>query len=229
MCDRQFHLANAVRNTQLPGSIASRTQRASNLPESFSVSVAVGPAASAAASRLVFSSTWKPLQMPRISLPASRNVGQRVGQVVLHLIAQDPPGRDVVAVAEPAGDAEHLKIGHAPRLLQHAIDVPPLRRAAGQLESVRSFLVAIGAGRSQDQDTWLYHVIYYVGVAIDLLAFYRIVSPPQRRLPCFFQARECRRRSTGSARSVIFNRRVVGHFADSRDAACRPACFEFGR
>ena len=130
--------------------MASRTQRASNLPESLSVSVAVGPAASATASRLVFSRIWKPLQMPMISLPASRNVGERVGQVMLNLVAEDAAGRDVVAVAESAGDAQDLKVGHATRLFEHAIDVPPLGHAAGQLEGVRSFPVAIRARCSQN-------------------------------------------------------------------------------
>ena len=36
---------------------------------------------------------------------------ERVGQVVLDLVAEDPAGGDVVAVAEPAGEAENLKLG----------------------------------------------------------------------------------------------------------------------
>ena len=88
--------------------------------------------------------------MPRISLPAVVKLLQRVGQMMLHLVAQNSPGRDVVAVAESARNAQHLKLGQPPRLLQHPIHVPPLRRAAGQRKRVRSFLVAIRARSSQD-------------------------------------------------------------------------------
>ena len=56
--------------------------------------------------------------MPMISLPASRNVDQYVGQMVLNLIAENSPGGNVVAVAEAARNAQHLKLRHAMRLFQ---------------------------------------------------------------------------------------------------------------
>ena len=67
--------------------------------------------------------------MPRISLPAALNSLQAVGQVMPNLIAQDAAGRDVVAVAEPAGQAENLKLGQLRRRFEQPIDVQPLRPA----------------------------------------------------------------------------------------------------
>ncbi len=49
--------------------------------------------------------------MPMMSLPASRNVAERISKVMLNLIAKNSPGGDVVAVTKAAGDAQHLIIG----------------------------------------------------------------------------------------------------------------------
>ena len=71
---------------------------------------------------------------------------QCVGQMMADLVAEDAAGGDVVAVAEAAGEAEDLEVGEFLRSFENAVDVEPLRRAAGQLEGVRSLFVAIGAG-----------------------------------------------------------------------------------
>jgi hypothetical protein len=75
---------------------------------------------------------------------------QHIGQVVANLVAEDPAGRDVVAVAETAREAEDLKVGRLLRYFEQPIYVPPLGRSTGEREGMRSLLVAIRAGRSQD-------------------------------------------------------------------------------
>ena len=90
-------------------------------------------------------------------LAGGLELGQRVGQVVLDLVAQDPAGRHVVAVAEPAGHAEDLEPVEQRRVLQQPVDVQQLGLAAGLLEGEGGFLVAVGARGTQDQDVGVGH------------------------------------------------------------------------
>ena len=74
-----------------------------------------------------------------------------------NLVRQDPPGRHVVAVAEPAGDAEDLKLVEQIGFIQQPVDVQQLDLAAGLCESKRGFLVAVRAGGSENEDVRLGH------------------------------------------------------------------------
>ena len=147
-----------ARKTHFWPSTRSRTQRSSYLPESLSVSVAGGPFSASGGSRMPdLIITWKPLQMPRISLPSALNWASGVGQVMLDLVGQDAAGGHVVAVAESARQAEDLEPLDQPGVLQEAVDVQRFALGPRLLEGERAFLVAVGAGGSQDEDVGLGH------------------------------------------------------------------------
>ena len=60
-------------------------------------------------------------------------------------MCEDLAGRDVVAVTEPAGDAENLVIVERARLFAQAIDVDKLGLGARELKSELRFAIAVGA------------------------------------------------------------------------------------
>ena len=91
--------------------VASRTQRSSNLPESLAASVAAGPAASFGQEQLRLQQDLKAVADAEDQLAGVAERGERVGQVMPNLIAEDAAGGDVVAVAEAAGEAEDLELG----------------------------------------------------------------------------------------------------------------------
>jgi hypothetical protein len=70
--------------------------------------------------------------------------------VVLNLITENPAGRYIVAVAKATRDANDLEFTKSPWRFQQPVHVPGFRRAAGKLERVRSFLIAIRSRRSQN-------------------------------------------------------------------------------
>ena len=76
---------------------------------------------------------------------------------MLDLVGEDAAGRHVVAVAEAAGKAEYLKPLDRPGIFQQAVDVQAFRSWPRPLEGERGFLVAIGAGGSQDEDVGRWH------------------------------------------------------------------------
>ncbi len=65
--------------------------------------------------------------------------------MMLHLVAQNSAGRNVVAVAEAARHAQDLKLGRLPRIVEQPIDMDPLGPRAGQLEGMRRLEVAVSA------------------------------------------------------------------------------------
>ena len=73
------------------------------------------------------------------------------------LVAQNPAGGNIVAVAESAGQAQHLIIVDLLGRFEQPVHVQPLDFAAGALECERGFTVAVSAGRSQDENAWLGH------------------------------------------------------------------------
>src|SRR5262245_33999656 len=73
--------------------------------------------------------------------------------MVANLVAEDAAGRDVVAVAETAGQAKDLIVSEFLRRFEDAVHVQPLRRAASEREGVRRLFVAIGARGSEDEDS----------------------------------------------------------------------------
>ena len=77
--------------------------------------------------------------------------GERVGQVMAELVGEDAARGHVVAVAEPAGDAEDLVLvgelrASSQRLRWTMSAAPPA------LEGERGFAVAVGAGSTEDKD-----------------------------------------------------------------------------
>ncbi len=83
--------------------------------------------------------------------------GKLFGKMVLDLVAEDSARPQIVAVAEPAGDAEDLEPLEEGRILQQSIDVQGFGFRAGPLKSKRGFRVAIRAGGAKDQDVRLGH------------------------------------------------------------------------
>ena len=90
-------------------------------------------------------------------LAVGLEVGPGVGQVMLDLVGQDAAGGHVVAVAESARQAENLESLEQPGLLQQAVDVERFGLRPRFLEGEGGFLVAVGAGGSQDQDVGRRH------------------------------------------------------------------------
>jgi hypothetical protein len=70
--------------------------------------------------------------------------------MMANLIAQDASSGNIVAITEPAWQAQDLKIGQLRGGLQQPIDVQPFGPRAGTLKGKRGFGIAIGAGGSQD-------------------------------------------------------------------------------
>src|SRR5262245_36828854 len=73
-----------------------------------------------------------------------------------NLISKNPTCRDVIAIAEPARDGQHLVIRGQPRLLQKSIEMHHFRPPACRLESKRRFLVAVRARGTQDKNSRLH-------------------------------------------------------------------------
>ncbi len=78
---------------------------------------------------------------------------------MLQLNAENAAASDIVAIAEPAGDAENLEVGEQFRRFQQLAYVHVLRAAAGALKGKRGFHVAIGARRSENEDSRLHRSI----------------------------------------------------------------------
>jgi hypothetical protein len=74
-----------------------------------------------------------------------------------NLVSENTPGGNVVAIAEPAGQAQNLKLLDQARHLEQPIDMQPFGFAASALESEGGFTIAIGAGGPQYKDAWLRH------------------------------------------------------------------------
>ena len=70
--------------------------------------------------------------------------------MMLNLIPENSPRRNVVAVAEPARNAQHLKLRNPLRFSINRLTCHRSATAACQLERVRSFPVAIRPRRSQN-------------------------------------------------------------------------------
>ena len=87
-----------------------------------------------------------------IDQPSSRLRDSFNEAVVPHLVAKNPPRADVVAVAEAPGDAQDLRILRQPRVFQKAVEVHAFGLRAGRFERESRLAVAVGAGRSEDQD-----------------------------------------------------------------------------
>ena len=79
---------------------------------------------------------------------------QGVGKPRLQFDRENPPAGDVVAVGEPARDAEDLEVVGKRRLLCQGMHVHPAGDRAGPLEGVRRFMVTVGARCPQDHRPW---------------------------------------------------------------------------
>ena len=135
-----------------------RTHRQSYRPDSFQVSVAAGrallrvPPVRPAGQHAGFEQDLEAVadaedELVRVQEPPER-VAERAGQVP----GEDHAGPEVVAVAEPAGDAEDLVAVERVRLLQHAEQVLAVADGPGGGEGAGGLLVAVGARGADDQD-----------------------------------------------------------------------------
>ncbi len=84
---------------------------------------------------------------------------KRIRQVVDDLIRKDPPGGDIVAVAEPAGDREKLELIQHSGILDESVEVKELSFCAGKFKGVGGFSVTVGACGSEDQSSRPHDVI----------------------------------------------------------------------
>jgi hypothetical protein len=83
--------------------------------------------------------------------------------MMLKLVPQDAPRGDIIPIRESSRNAEDLEIREPMRRFQQSVDMPLLGHAARELESVRSLLVAIRAGGSQNDYAWSRHKVSGVG------------------------------------------------------------------
>ena len=128
------------RNTQCCASATSCTQRSSNLPESFQVNVAGGPVLRIVRQQHAgLDEDLKSVADSQDELLGGLEGLERVLQVMPDLVGQNPPGGDVVTVAEPAGQAQHLVLIGQSRVLEQAIDVHQFRPPAGSSQRQTPF------------------------------------------------------------------------------------------
>jgi hypothetical protein len=76
--------------------------------------------------------------------------GKLAREMMLQLVPQDSPRRDIVSIRESTRNTKHLIIRESLRRLEQPIHMPAIGHTAGELECVRSLLVAIRARRSQN-------------------------------------------------------------------------------
>ena len=86
-----------------------------------------------------FHEDLKAIADPQDQLAGLLEFTHRAGQMLPDLTPQDAAGPQVVPIAEPAGQAENLKIAHHQRRLQQPVDVQSLASRAGPLERLRPF------------------------------------------------------------------------------------------
>lgn len=82
---------------------------------------------------------------------------QVVEEVSPKLSGENPSCGDVVAVAEAAGNGEHLVIPQQAGLLNEAPDVDEVSLGPGEFPGVTGFEVAIGAGGPQNEYSCFRH------------------------------------------------------------------------
>ena len=78
-------------------------------------------------------------------------LADRIGEEMLELAREDFPGRDIVAVAEPARQDQDLRLLEAGRIFAESVDVDAFRDGPRGFEGERGLRIAIGAGRPEDQ------------------------------------------------------------------------------
>ena len=83
---------------------------------------------------------------------------QGVGQPGADFEGEDAAAGDVVAVGKASRDAEDLEVVGRRRLLGECPHVHPPGEAAGAFEGERRFMVAVGAGGTQDEGAGREHV-----------------------------------------------------------------------
>jgi hypothetical protein len=88
-----------------------------------------------------------------------QKVADLLREVSAKLGAEDHSGADVVAVAEPAGNAQHLVLAQPRRIFEQAKQVDPLGRRPALFERERGLDVAIGSGGTQNANVGSRHEI----------------------------------------------------------------------
>ncbi len=83
---------------------------------------------------------------------------QNIVQMVHDLIGQNFSRRNIVPIAESAGDGQDLKIVQERRLPYELIDVDSFSKGTGQRKGMGGLFVAIGSRAPQDQRAWLHAV-----------------------------------------------------------------------
>jgi hypothetical protein len=81
-----------------------------------------------------------------------------IGKMNAKLRCQNASGSDVVAVAEPAGETENLKIVSEDWSFDKLLNVDRNRLGPGQLERVGCFNIAIRSRGTEDENARLCHV-----------------------------------------------------------------------
>lgn len=145
------------RKTFFSDATRSVTHNAVYLPFSFQVRVAFGASPvgghwSAPPGECRFEQDLESVADAEDELVLLEEVGDGLAEVSPQLAAEHDPGSHVVAVAEPARDAEDLVVGEALGVFEHAEQVHPFRLTSAQFECVSRFDVAVRAGSTQYTD-----------------------------------------------------------------------------
>jgi hypothetical protein len=82
---------------------------------------------------------------------------QTIEQMMLKFGRQDLSRGDIVSVTESAGNGQDLVSFQHPPIFQQPVDVHAFSNGSRLLKRKRGFRIAVGAGRSEHQDSWFGH------------------------------------------------------------------------
>ena len=160
MSDRQFHRSQPCRPDALGRSAG---QVNPSIDESAAVVIGQGarhPAASrdVARQQVRLHQHLKSVADPDDRLSRRDELGQGIAKMVGQLVRQDLARGDVIAVAEPAGDRQNLRLLEALRRVDQRLQVQRNALSAGQLKCMGGLDIAIGPSRAKDQGLRAHHV-----------------------------------------------------------------------
>jgi hypothetical protein len=93
-------------------------------------------------------------------------LAERVREEVLKLHRKNFSRSNVVAVTETAGQSEDLILAEELGILTQGVDVNAIDDGTGRLEREQRFEIAVGPGRTKNQNLWGWH-----GFILDISAW----------------------------------------------------------
>ena len=104
-------------------------------------------AADGAGEQIGFHQDLKPIADADDRFSGLNKQAQWLGQMMPHLIGQNSPGGDVIAVAETTGNRQELKLLKDGRILQQPVHVNQFRRRPGLLKGKNGLAIAVDSRR----------------------------------------------------------------------------------